>query len=163
MPAADRAQSRHRVDGLSSLCFNERMGAHGKILALDYGTKNVGMACSDDLGLTVNPLPSIPNQGQKALIRQLKKTVIEFGIREIVIGMPFHMNGSSGEAVRKVDAIIETLISELCLTVIPSDERLSTVEALEIWNDMNARQHKKYRTVDSLAAALILERYLKET
>jgi putative Holliday junction resolvase len=139
------------------------MEARGKILALDYGAKNVGIACSDDFGLTVNPLPSIPNHGKKALIRLLKKMLIESGIREIVIGMPLNMNGSSGDAVRKVENFISALDSDLCLPVNRFDERLSTVEALEIWKKMHARQHKKYRTVDSLAAALILERYLKET
>ena len=139
------------------------MEARGKILALDYGTKNVGIACSDDFGLTVNPLPSVPNHGKKALIQHLKIMVIESGIRKIVIGMPLNMDGSSGDAVRKVENFISALDLELCLPVNRFDERLSTVEALEIWKGMKIRQQKKYRTVDSLAAALILERYLRET
>jgi putative holliday junction resolvase len=139
------------------------MASQVKILALDYGTKNIGIACSDDLGMIVNPLPSIPNRGKKALIQRLKTMAIESGFQEIVVGMPLNMNGTSGDAVKKVENFIDLLDSELCLPVHRFDERLSTVEALEIWKDMNARQHKKYRTVDSLAAAIILERFLEET
>jgi len=138
------------------------MVTRGKILALDYGAKNIGIACSDDLGLTVSPLPSLPNRGKKALIQRPKTMVRESGIQEIVLGMPLNMDGSSGDAVKKVENFIDALGLELCLPINRFDERLSTVEALEIWKEMNARQHNKYRTVDSLAAALILERYLKE-
>jgi len=139
------------------------MTALGKILAVDYGSKNVGIACCDDLRITVHPLPSLPNQGKSALLRKLKALLNDCEIREIVIGMPLHMNGTSGDAAQKVQNFMRALDLEFSLPVHPFDERLSTVEALDLWKDMNARQHRKYRTVDSLAAALILERYLRET
>lgn len=71
--------------------------------------------------------------------------------------------GRSGEAVRNVRAFGEFLRSKLQLPLWETDERLSTVEALEMWTTMSARQQRKYRTVDSLAAALILQRYLEES
>lgn len=136
---------------------------HGRILALDFGSRNVGLATADELGVVVRPLPSIANVNRRELLRKIKLTVKEHQIDALVVGMPFHMNGSSGEAVRKVRHFIAQLRRELGLPLWEVDERLSTVEAMEVWATMNARQHRKYRSVDSLAAAFILERFLKET
>jgi putative Holliday junction resolvase len=73
------------------------------------------------------------------------------------------MDGSRGDAVIQMEGLMEKLKAKLDLPLHGVDERLSTVEAAEFWRDLSPRQRKKYRTVDSLAAALILERYLKET
>ncbi len=130
---------------------------------MDYGTKNIGLAYSDDLGLTVQPLQSIPNSGRKSLIQNLRSAVAEHSISSILVGIPYRLDGSSGRAVEKVDRFIELIRNSLDLTVAGFDERLSTSEALDIWNGMSIRQKRRYRTVDSLAAALILERFLEET
>ena len=134
----------------------------GRILALDYGTKNVGLACSDELAMTVQPLESVPNNGKGYLLSRLKAAVSELGIGRIVIGLPLNMDGSAGEAIGRVRLFMDALAAELALPLDLVDERLSTVEATEIWNQMSPRQKRRYRTVDSLAAALILQRYLEE-
>jgi putative Holliday junction resolvase len=134
-----------------------------KILALDYGTKNVGLACSDELAVTVRPLPSLPNQSRQRLLIRLRSAIQENAINELVVGIPWNLNGTPGEAVRQVEKFINDLRAELGLPVHSVDERLSTVEALETWNTMSARQQRRYRTVDSLAAAFILERFLEES
>ena len=138
------------------------MDDRGRVLAIDYGEKNIGIACSDALRLTVRPLPSIPNAGRKDLIRKIKALVLDLEIRELIVGIPLNMDGSRNDSVLRIERLIESLKRTLALPSIGVDERLSTVEATEYWNQMNRRQQKKYRTVDSLAAALILERYLKE-
>ncbi len=134
----------------------------GRILALDFGSRNVGLALSDELCVTVRPLPSIPNLGRRDLLRRLKASVVDLGVHALVVGIPLNMDGTSGEAVRRVRRFIQSLQVELGLPLHEADERLSTVEADEIWMAMNARQQRKYRTRDSLAAAIILERYLRE-
>jgi len=134
-----------------------------RILAVDYGAKNVGLACSDQLGVTVRPLVSIPNRGRRRLLVELKSAVQEHDIGELVVGIPLNMDGSSGDAARNAEHFIETLHSELGLPLKGIDERLSTLEALELWKSMSSKQRRRYRTVDSLAAALILERYLQES
>jgi putative Holliday junction resolvase len=134
----------------------------GRILAIDYGTKNIGLACSDELGITVQPLPSLRFASRRDLVSRLRQTIREKEIREFVIGIPFNMNGSSGDSVRRVERFIEILQREFELPLRPVDERLSTLEAMEFWKEMSPRQQRKYRSVDSLSAALILERYLKE-
>ena len=130
---------------------------------MDYGEKNIGLACSDELGLTVQPLPSLPNLGKKDFLKCLKATVTAMDIRELVLGVPYNMDGSGGDAVLRIQRMMAFLRASLNIPLSGVDERLSTVEALELWREMNPRKRKKYRTVDSLAAAFILERYLRES
>lgn len=135
----------------------------GRILAIDYGTKNVGLACCDELRVTVRPLESIPNRGKKDLIKQLLRTIDCLQIAGVVIGVPLNMDGSAGDAVARVERFTKTLCKAIPLPVKGVDERLSTAEAAEIWREMTPRQQKRHRTVDSMAAALILKRFLEET
>jgi putative holliday junction resolvase len=158
----DLSSSENQIDGRCLLCSNTRMLC-GRILALDYGTKNVGLALSDELGALVRPLPSIPNHGRRDLMIRIKSAVAELAVEGIVLGMPIHMDGRLGEAAERVHHFMELLKREVSLPIDSMDERLSTVEASELWREMSARQRRKYRTVDSLAAAFILERYLKES
>lgn len=134
----------------------------GRILAIDYGKKNIGLAYSDEFRLTVQPLPSLPNIGKKDFLRRARALVETLEIREAVIGIPLRMDGERGDAALAMEKIGRSLEGTLKLTVSKMDERLSTVEALEIWREMTQKQQRKYRTVDSLAAALILERFIKE-
>jgi len=134
-----------------------------RVLAVDYGSKNIGLACSDELGVTVQPLPSIPNSGQKNLLRELRTIIHTMRIQELVVGMPLNMDGTRGDALVRMEQLMESVKKALQIPATGMDERLSTVEALEIWQRLSPRRQKKYRTVDSLAAALILERYLKES
>lgn len=138
------------------------MDRRGRTLAIDYGEKNIGLACSDELGITVLPLPSFPNLGLKDFLSRIRATVREMDVHELVVGMPFNMNGTRGEAVERIEKLMGALQSSIKLPLTGVDERLSTVEAAELWNALSPKRRKKYRTVDSLAAALILERYLKE-
>jgi putative holliday junction resolvase len=139
------------------------MDLPGRILAVDYGEKNIGLAYSDELGLTVQPLPSLPNLGRKDFLKRLKEIIVGMEIRRLVLGIPVNMDGTRGDAVIHMEQILKSMKTALNLPLVGVDERLSTVEALEFWRDMRPKQQKKYRTVDSLAAACILERYLKES
>ena len=131
-------------------------------MAIDYGSKNVGLACSDELGITVRPLQSVPNKGKKDLLKRLALTVGQLEIGKIVVGLPWNMNGSAGSAAAEVERFISAMGKTLPLPLQRVDERLSTTQAQQIWNEMTPRQQRRYRTVDSLAAALILKRYLEE-
>ncbi len=133
----------------------------GRILALDYGSKRVGIACCDELGVAVRPLPPIPNKSRRDLLFRLRSLLQDNDFHKIVVGLPLNMDGSAGEAARRVQHFMDRLRTEFALPLVGVDERLSTVEAQEMWNQMSPRQQRKYRTVDSLAAALILNRYLE--
>jgi putative Holliday junction resolvase len=133
----------------------------GRILAVDYGTRNVGLARSDELGVTVVPMPSLPNPGRRRLLETLEALAAEHDIAEIVVGMPWNMDGSTGRAAEEAAALMRDIRSRLGLPVRACDERLSTVEAAARWNTLSPRQQRRYRSIDSLAAALILERHLR--
>lgn len=135
----------------------------GRVLALDFGSKNIGLAASDELGVVVRPLPSILNSNRRDLLRRLRAAIEENSIDVLVIGLPLNMDGSSGPSVQAVRRLAGFLRRQLPLPLWEVDERLSTVEAIEVWRSMNSRQRRKYRTVDSLAAAFILERFLEES
>jgi putative Holliday junction resolvase len=144
------------IDGVRAVCSNYGVALKGRILAVDYGTKNIGLACSDELGLTVRPLPSVPNLGRKDFLARLKEAV------HLVLGIPVNMDGTRGDAAAVMERVMRAIQAALKMQITGVDERLSTVEALESWRELSPRQQKKYRTVDSLAAAFILERYLRE-
>ncbi len=133
-----------------------------RVLSVDYGEKNIGLACSDELGLTVQPLPSIPNLGQRDLVGKLRTMVHSLSIQEFVLGIPVNMDGTRGDPAFRMEELLRRFEKALKIPATGVDERLSTVEALEFWQKMSPRRQKRYRTVDSLAAALILERYLRE-
>ncbi len=138
------------------------MVSRGRILAVDYGEKNIGLACSDELGLTVQPLPSVANLGRRDLLRRLQTAVRTMGIQQLVLGIPLNMDGTRGASALRAERLLNAIKSALKIPLVGVDERLSTVEALEVWRNMSPKKQKRYRTVDSLAAAFILERYLKE-
>jgi len=130
---------------------------------MDYGRKNIGLAYCDELGITIQPLPSLPNAGIRDLIKRLQSLIRSLEVRHLVLGMPLNMDGTRGDAFDAMQQLLEILRAKLTIPLSGVDERLSTVEAAEIWQALGRKQQKKYRTIDSLAAALILERYLKET
>jgi putative holliday junction resolvase len=134
----------------------------GRLLAIDYGTRNVGLACADELRVTVTPLPSIPNRGARTLVTELARVVAEQDASGVVLGFPFNMDGTSGDAVSRVEKFAGRLRSELKVPVETVDERLSTVEASSRWRELTQRQQKRLRTIDSISAAIILERYIGE-
>ncbi len=130
---------------------------------MDYGTKLVGLACCDELGVAVRPLPPLRNRSHRELMLQIRASVQTNDIEAIVVGIPLNMDGTSGKAAGRVERFMRRLQTELNLPLEGVDERLSSVEALERWKEMSPRQQKKYSSMDSLAAALILERYLRES
>ena len=132
-----------------------------RILAIDYGARNVGLASSDEMGVTVQPLESIPNPGVRKLLVCLRRIVEEGRIDSLIVGLPLNMDGSSGEPARQAERFMERLRETFALPVIPVDERLSSVEAAQLWRKMSPRRKRKYRTADSVAAALILQRHLE--
>ena len=107
------------------------MVSKGRILALDYGEKNIGLACTDELGLTVQPLPSIQNPGKRGLIKRLRAIIQDMGVQKIVLGIPINMDGTRGDAAIRMEKLQESLKSGLNIQLVGVEETLSTVEAME--------------------------------
>lgn len=131
-----------------------------KIMAIDYGDAHTGVAISDALGMLCGFSTVITAYRPEAVLAALKPLIIEHGVGELVLGHPLNMDGTRGPRAEKAEAFAELLRGETGLNVTLWDERRSTIEAHNILmgNGKNARQRKK--TVDAVAAALMLEGYL---
>jgi putative Holliday junction resolvase len=144
-----------------ALCSNDIVKS-GRILALDYGRRRVGAAVCDEMGIAVRPIPALPNEGRSGIVPLIRKLVEQHEIRRLVVGLPVNMDGTTGDSADQARKFMQVLQSELKLPLTEVDERLTTVEAEALWREMSPRQQKRYRSVDSLAAALILQRFLEE-
>ena len=134
-----------------------------RILGLDYGTKTVGVALSDALGLTAQPLETIErkeaNKLRKTLAR-IETIAAAEDVSEIVLGYPKHMNNSEGSRCEATMAFKEMLERRTGLPVILWDERMSTVFAERTLMEGGGRRENRKAYVDKLAAVYILQGYL---
>lgn len=135
-----------------------------RILGLDVGSKTVGVAVSDELGVTAQKVKTIPIDEKRYNfgMRPLKKLVREFKATAFVLGLPKNMNGSAGPSVSRSKAYGERLKKKFKLPVYYSDERLTTVEAQRVLVEEAGIHDRKKRkqVVDQMAAVLILQNFL---
>ncbi|MBE5927808.1 MAG: Holliday junction resolvase RuvX [Lachnospiraceae bacterium] len=135
-----------------------------RILGLDYGTKTVGVAISDELLLTAQPLMTITRDRENKIrqtLSQIEKLCEEYCINDIVLGYPKNMDNSIGEQAAKTEEFAELLRRRTGCNVILWDERLSSISAGRILNEGEVRGRKERKQViDKLAASIILETYL---
>lgn len=134
-----------------------------RVLGLDYGTKTVGVALSDALGMTAQPLETIErkeaNKLRKTLAR-IETIAAAEDVSEIVLGYPKHMNNSEGSRCEATMAFKEMLERRTGLPVILWDERMSTVFAERTLMEGGVRRENRKAYVDKLAAVYILQGYL---
>ncbi len=131
-----------------------------RILALDVGSKRIGLAVSDGLGITAQGLGVIQRRTLEMDLEALRKTVSENEISSLLIGLPLNMNGTVGEKALEVKELGEILQKELGLPVEYQDERLSTKAVEGTLISADVRRSKRRQVVDKLAAAYILQGYL---
>ncbi len=135
-----------------------------RILGLDYGSKTVGVAISDDLGITAQGLETInrnkENQLRKTLAR-IEEICKEYSVSEIVLGYPKNMDNSIGEQAIKSEEFKEQIERRTGLSVILWDERLTSLSAGRILDEGNVHGRiERKKVIDKLAAVLILQGYL---
>lgn len=134
-----------------------------RILGIDYGDKRVGIAITDELGITAQGLKTINNITDKLLLKELESIIIEYGVSGIVVGMPFHMDGGIAERTKITEAFVHKLKCKFNhINISTIDERLTTVEANKTMYFLNIDKTKKKNIVDTLSAVYILEIYLKK-
>ena len=134
-----------------------------RILGLDYGSKTVGVAVSDPLGLTAQRLDTIWRKQENKLrqtLARIKELVDEYQIEQIVLGYPKNMNNTVGERAEKALEFKEMFEKRTGLTVIMWDERLTTVEADRTLMEAGVRRENRKQYLDGLAAVFILQGYL---
>jgi len=131
-----------------------------RILALDHGTKRIGVALSDELKLIAQPLEYIPAEPFSDFLSRLKQLLQEKEIELILVGMPRDMNGSYGPAALKVQAFIAAMKNAVAVPVQTWDERLTSAQANRFLIEGNVRREKRKEKVDKMAAAILLQSYL---
>ncbi len=131
-----------------------------RILALDHGSKRVGVAVSDELRTIAQPLEFIPTEPFEAFLRRLTQLLRERDIGLLLVGMPRNMNGSCGPAALKAQELVTELKKVLDLPIRTWDERLTTVQANRVLIEGRVRRAKRKEKVDKMAAAILLQSYL---
>jgi len=131
-----------------------------RILGLDYGEKRIGVAVSDELGLTAQGLETIQRKNAAHDVERIGKIAREIGAEKIVIGYPVRLNGEEGIQCEKVKRFSGRLETVLSIPVVFQDETLTTKEAESILIEANVRRDKRKLLVDKLAAGIILQAYL---
>ncbi len=134
-----------------------------RIMGLDFGSKTVGVAVSDGLLLTAQGLEIIRRKEENKLRRTLariEELIVEYGVEEIVLGLPKNMNATEGERVERTKEFCEKLERRTGLPVVMWDERLTTVAAEKAMMEAGIRRERRGDYVDMIAAVLILQGYL---
>ena len=134
-----------------------------RIMGLDYGSKTVGVAVSDTLGLTAQGIEIVRRKSENKLrqtLARIEEIAKEYGVEKIVLGFPKHMNNDIGERAEKSLEFKEMLERRTGLPVIMWDERLTTVEANRTLMEASVRRENRKQYMDKLAAVFILQGYL---
>lgn len=140
---------------------NFDFGPHpGRILALDIGKKRIGLAISDELGISAQGLPTFERTRIRDDMRQLAALVREREITLLLVGNPLHMSGAESRQAVYSRQFAERLRTETGVPVVYWDERLTTVEAERVLREAKASLDQRKKAVDRLAAVLLLESYL---
>ncbi|MBI3604073.1 MAG: Holliday junction resolvase RuvX [Nitrospirae bacterium] len=134
--------------------------AHTRILALDPGTKRIGVALSDELGWTAQPLETYERRSLAADVAHIQRLVQLHEVREVVMGLPLRLNGRVGPAAESAQQFMEHLSQALPVPVIAWDERFTTKAAEDLLIQANMSRKKRKGTVDRVAAAILLQSYL---
>ena len=134
-----------------------------RIMGLDYGSKTVGVAMSDPLGITAQAVETIWRKDENKLRKtcaRIEELISEYEVERIVLGLPKHMNNDLGERAQKALAFGEMVKRRTGLEVVMWDERLTTVEAERTLIENNVRRENRKKYIDKIAAVFILQGYL---
>ena len=131
-----------------------------RFLGLDIGSKRIGLALSDELGITAQGLPTLNRTTPGNDIRKLLEIVSQHKVEKIVIGLPKNMNGTLGKSAEQVLAFIQEMKVKTAIPVDVWDERLSTVAVNRTLISANVSRRRRKEVVDKLAAVYILQGFL---
>jgi putative Holliday junction resolvase len=134
---------------------------HRRILAVDYGTRRIGLAISDPLGITAQGIPTMLRKNKRADLAFLKEVLSSHQVCEIVVGLPLRLSGAESSSTEKAREFAELLHKEFSLPVHLWDERFTSVEANRVLRESEMSIRKRGEAVDRLSAVLILQAFLQ--
>jgi len=137
--------------------WNEIMS---RILALDLGKRRIGLAVSDELGITAQGLPTLQRTNLRSDLAELARVAAEKGVGTILLGLPINMRGDEGRQASHARLFADQLAQRTGLPIEMWDERLTTVEATRVLRESGISREKRAAAVDRLAAVILLQSYL---
>ncbi len=129
-------------------------------MGLDIGSRTIGVAISDELGITAQGLKTIKRRSMEEDLKEISLMITQFEINKIVVGLPINMDGTIGKQAELVFQWIKAVKEKISLPVETWDERFSTVEASKVLLEADLSRKKRKGIIDKLAAVLILQGYL---
>ncbi len=132
-----------------------------RILAVDYGERRTGLAVSDELGITAQGLDTIVVSDEAELPGLVAHAAEENDVGTIVLGLPLNMNGTESEKSLKVRDFGAKLVEITSLNIVFWDERMTTMQAHRVMQEMNKKVYRNKEMVDRISATLMLQEYLK--
>ncbi|MGA7219831.1 MAG: Holliday junction resolvase RuvX [Candidatus Sulfotelmatobacter sp.] len=136
---------------------NER----GRVLGLDVGSRRIGVAVSDPLGITAQGLETLQRRNKRHDLAALEQVIRDYGVRQIVVGLPLRMSGAEGTQSEKMQLFAEELRKRFRLPVHLWDERLTSAEANRLLRETDLSIEKRGKAVDRMAAVLILQGWME--
>jgi putative Holliday junction resolvase len=131
-----------------------------RILAIDYGRMRIGLAISDELQITAQPLQVMKRVNRREDLRRLRDICRKEGVARILVGHPLHITGAAGEMADEAARFAARLRKELGIEVDLVDERLTSWEAAQMVSETGSAAHRKASSLDDVAAAIFLREYL---
>lgn len=136
-------------------------GGIGRVLAVDFGEARIGLALSDPTGTIAAPLATIHEKDKGAQTRRVAEAAREHGVGKLLVGIPFHMDGSRGPMAEMAEKFARKLEKETGLPVVRWDERLSSAAAEEVLGELGKTgRRRRSGDLDAMAACLMLREYL---
>ncbi len=133
----------------------------GRVLGLDVGSRRIGMAVSDPLGITAQGLETLQRTTKRQDFNRLRLMIREYDVQEIVVGLPLRMSGAEGTQAGKMQEFAEELRKRFKLPVHLWDERLTSAEANRLLRETDLSIEKRGQAVDRMAAVLILQAWME--
>jgi putative Holliday junction resolvase len=133
-----------------------------RTMGLDIGSHTIGVAVSDELGITAQGLKTLKRKSMEEDLKEIEMIVRQFEIGEIVVGLPKNMDGTIGKQAEIVLNWVKILMDRVNIPVVSWDERLSTVGASKVLLEADLSRKKRKKVIDKLAAVLILQGYLDQ-
>lgn len=134
-----------------------------RIMGLDIGTRTIGIAISDELGITAQGLKTLRRKSAEEDLRAIAELVHEFQIEKIVFGLPKNMDGTLGKQAEFTLKWMKMVSDNIQVPVVAYDERLTTVGASKVLLEADLSRKKRKKVIDKLAAVLILQGYLDQS
>jgi putative Holliday junction resolvase len=131
-----------------------------RALAIDFGSKNIGVAVSDALGITVRPVETIRRSSLNKDLERLIFLIADLEVESVVVGLPLRMDGTMGDAAENTMRFIERLRAEIDVPIVTQDERLTSYEAEQMMRERGLNRAQRRQRSDEVAATIILQDYL---